>query len=228
VSKRRPSAWLAEPGNPRHREEGQSPPPRGDADKHATAHKNKVRKDTVLRCSPKVLFTSRIYNWARNRVHNKHLHLNCRKPHCGKPQNCWQKPCPQQVFTLGPGTVSTKILARNRIRDKSLHLPLETVSTKSLCTWIRTPCPQKTFKLGPETVPTNSICMWAQNPVLNKSSKLQTATAGTTSGKHLGHPLAAIRSQLKCTWPQSGRNWATMGAHLDNTWTTIGQQLGYN
>jgi hypothetical protein len=67
---------------------GESPPPRGDTDKHATAHTIKLRKDTMLRCSPKVSVTSRIctgpetvpttniHCWTRNRAHKKSLHLD--------------------------------------------------------------------------------------------------------------------------------------------------------
>ncbi len=104
-------------------------------------------------------------------VHINNLHLG-------------PKPCPQQVFTLGP----------------------ETVPTKSLYTWIRKPCPQKAFKLEPETVPTNSICMWARNPVLDKSSQLPTATAGSTSGCKYGKLWLQADNTWATLGPQTDHN----------------------
>ena len=115
------------------RTSGQSPPPRGDADKHATAHTNKVRKDTVLRYSPKVLLTSRICIWARSRVHNNYLHLGP-KP-CPqqvftfvfedrvrrKPLSLGPKPCPQTVFACEPKTLSSTSLRNCRPPPRAAH-----------------------------------------------------------------------------------------------------------
>jgi hypothetical protein len=89
---------------------------------------------TSFALGPETVSTQSIYTCARNRAHKHTLHL-------------YRGPCPQQVFTVEPGTVSTQ---------RSLHLGPTPCPHKTLYTWAQHPAHKKSLYLSPKPCDNNN------------------------------------------------------------------------